>query len=66
MESFNFGAFDPTIGARIAAIPQEAQKQQSANMLQALQMQGAMRENQMGQMKIDEMLAERERLRPEL
>jgi len=47
MESFNFGAFDPTIGARIAAIPQEAQKQQTANMLQAMQMQGAMNQNEL-------------------
>ena len=62
MESFNFGAFDPTIGARLAAIPQEAQKQQTANMLQAMQMQGAMREGQMSQMKIDEMLAERKEI----
>jgi len=49
MESFNFGAFDPTIGARIAAIPQEAQKQQTANMLQAMQMQGAMNQNELAQ-----------------
>ena len=62
MESFNFGAFDPTIGARLANIPQEAQKQQTANMLQAMQMQGAMREGQMSQMKIDEMLAERKEI----
>jgi hypothetical protein len=47
MESFNFGAFDPTIGARIAAIPQEAQKQQTANMLQAMQVQGAMNQNEL-------------------
>ena len=62
MESFNFGAFDPTIGARLANIPQEAQKQQTANMLQAMQMQGAMREGQMSQMKIDEMVAERKEI----
>jgi len=49
MESFNFGAFDPTIGARIAAIPQEAQKQQTANMLQAMQVQGAMNQNELAQ-----------------
>ena len=49
MESFNFGAFDPTIGARIAAIPQEAQKQQTANMLQAMQMQGVMNQNELAQ-----------------
>jgi hypothetical protein len=49
MESFNFGAFDPTIGARIAAIPQEAQKQQAANMLQAMQMQGVMNQNELAQ-----------------
>ena len=59
MESFNFGAFDPTIGARIAAIPQEAQKQQTANMLQAMQMQGAMRQNEMSQMQLDEMKTDR-------
>jgi len=47
MESFNFGAFDTNLGARIAAIPQEAQKQQSANMLQAMQMQGAMNQNEL-------------------
>ena len=49
MESFNFGAFDPTIGARLANIPQEAQKQQTANMLQAMQMQGAMNQNALSQ-----------------
>lgn len=59
MESFNFGAFDPTIGARIAAIPQEAQKQQTANMLQAMQMQGAMRQNEMSQMQLDELKNDR-------
>jgi len=59
MESFNFGAFDPTIGARIAAIPQEAQKQQSANMLQAMQMQGAMRQNEMSQMQLEQMKTDR-------
>jgi len=47
MESFNFGAFDTNLGARIAAIPQEAQKQQTANMLQAMQMQGAMNQNEL-------------------
>jgi hypothetical protein len=52
MESFNFGAFDPTIGARIAAIPQEAQKQQTANMLQAMQMQGVMNQNELAQSQI--------------
>jgi hypothetical protein len=52
MESFNFGAFDPTIGARIAAIPQEAQKQQTANMLQAMQVQGAMNQNELAQSQI--------------
>lgn len=62
MESFNFGAFDTQLPGRIAAIPQEAQKQQTANMLQAMQMQGAMREGQMSQMKIDEMLAERKEI----
>lgn len=62
MESFNFGAFDTNLGARIANIPQEAQKQQSANMLQAMQMQGAMRQNEMSQMKINEMLAERKEI----
>ena len=59
MESFNFGAFDTNLGARIAAIPQEAQKQQSANMLQAMQMQGAMRQNEMSQMQLDEMKTDR-------
>lgn len=49
MESFNFGAFDPTIGARLANIPQEAQKQQTANMLQAMQMQGSMNQNALSQ-----------------
>ena len=47
MESFNFGAFDTNLGARIAAIPQEAQKQQTANMLQAMQMQGVMNQNEL-------------------
>ena len=59
MESFNFGAFDTNLGARIVAIPQEAQKQQSANMLQAMQMQGAMRQNEMSQMQLDEMKTDR-------
>ena len=59
MESFNFGAFDPTIGARLANIPQEAQKQQTANMLQAMQMQGAMRQNEMSQMQLDELKTDR-------
>ena len=59
MESFNFGAFDTNLGARIAAIPQEAQKQQTANMLQAMQMQGAMRQNEMSQMQLDEMKTDR-------
>lgn len=49
MESFNFGAFDTNLGARIAAIPQEAQKQQTANMLQAMQMQGVMNQNELAQ-----------------
>jgi hypothetical protein len=47
MESFNFGAFDTQLPGRIAAIPQEAQKQQTANMLQAMQMQGAMNQNEL-------------------
>ena len=47
MESFNFGAFDTNLGARIAAIPQEAQKQQTANMLQAMQMQSSMNQNEL-------------------
>jgi len=59
MESFNFGAFDTNLGARIAAIPQEAQKQQTANMLQAMQMQGAMRQNEMSQMQLEEMKTDR-------
>ena len=62
MESFNFGAFDTQLPGRIAAIPQEAEKQRTANMLQAMQMQGAMREGQMSQMKIDEMVAERKEI----
>ena len=52
MESFNFGAFDTNLGARIAAIPQEAQKQQTANMLQAMQMQGVMNQNELAQSQI--------------
>ena len=62
MMPVNFGLLDTTLPGRIAAIPQEAQKQQTANMLQAMQMQGAMREGQMSQMKIDEMLAERKEI----
>ena len=62
MMPVNFGLLDTTLPGRIAAIPQEAQKQQAANMLQAMQMQGAMREGQMSQMKIDEMLAERKEI----
>ena len=59
MESFNFGAFDTQLPGRIAAIPQEAQKQQTANMLQAIQMQGAMRQNEMSQMQLDELKTDR-------
>ena len=59
MESFNFGAFDTQLPGRIAAIPQEAQRQQSANMLQAIQMQGAMRQNEMSQMQLDELKTDR-------
>ena len=62
MADINFGILDTQLPGRIAAIPQEAQKQQTANMLQAMQMQGAMREGQMSQMKIDEMLAERKEI----
>lgn len=62
MADINFGILDTQLPGRIAAIPQEARKQQSANMLQAMQMQGAMREGQMSQMKIDEMLAERKEI----
>ena len=47
MESFNFGAFDTQLPGRIAAIPQEAEKQRTANMLQAMQMQGAMNQNEL-------------------
>ena len=62
MADINFGILDTQLPGRIAAIPQEAQKQQTANMLQAMQMQGAMREGQMSQMKIDEMVAERKEI----
>jgi len=62
MADINFGILDTQLPGRIAAIPQEAQKQQTANMLQAMQMQKAMREGQMSQMKIDEMLAERKEI----
>ena len=59
MADLNFGLMDTTLPARIAAIPQEAQKQQSANMLQAMQMQGAMRQNEMSQMQLDELKNDR-------
>ena len=59
MADLNFGLLDTTLPARIAAIPQEAQKQQSANMLQAMQMQGAMRQNEVSQMQLEEMKADR-------
>ena len=59
MADLNFGLLDTTLPARIAAIPQEAQKQQSANMLQAMQMQGAMRQNEMSQMQLDELKNDR-------
>jgi len=62
MANINFGILDTQLPGRIAAIPQEAQKQQTANMLQAMQVQGAMREGQMSQMKIDEMVAERKEI----
>ena len=59
MADLNFGLLDTTLPARIAAIPQEAQKQQTANMLQAMQMQGAMRQNEMSQMQLDELKNDR-------
>ena len=62
MANINFGILDTQLPGRLAAIPQEAQKQQTANMLQAMQVQGAMREGQMSQMKIDEMVAERKEI----
>ena len=59
MADLNFGLLDTTLPARIAAIPQEAQRQQSANMLQAMQMQGAMQQSEMSQMQLAEMKADR-------
>ncbi|CAB4161256.1 hypothetical protein UFOVP773_40 [uncultured Caudovirales phage] len=52
MESFNFGAFDTQLPGRIAAIPQEAEKQRTANMLQAMQVQSAMNQNELAQSQI--------------
>ena len=49
MADINFGILDTQLPGRIAAIPQEAQKQQTANMLQAMQMQGAMNQNALSQ-----------------
>ena len=59
MADLNFGLLDTTLPARIAAIPQEAQKQQTANMLQAMQMQGAMRQNEVSQMQLEQMKTDR-------
>jgi hypothetical protein len=59
MADINFGILDTQLPGRIAAIPQEAQKQQTANMLQAMQMQGAMRQNEMSQMQLDELKSDR-------
>ena len=49
MADINFGILDTQLPGRIAAIPQEAQKQQTANMLQAMQVQGAMNQNELAQ-----------------
>ena len=49
MADINFGILDTQLPGRIAAIPQEAQKQQTANMLQAMQLQGAMNQNALSQ-----------------
>jgi hypothetical protein len=49
MADINFGILDTQLPGRIAAIPQEAQKQQTANMLQAMQMQGSMNQNALSQ-----------------
>ena len=59
MANINFGILDTQLPGRLAAIPQEAQKQQTANMLQAMQMQGAMRQNEMSQMQLDELKSDR-------
>lgn len=59
MANINFGILDTQLPGRIAAIPQEAQKQQTANMLQAMQVQGAMRQNEMSQMQLDELKSDR-------
>ena len=59
MADINFGILDTQLPGRIAAIPQEARKQQTANMLQAMQMQGAMRQNEMSQMQLDELKSDR-------
>jgi hypothetical protein len=49
MAETNWNLLDTTIPARIAAIPQEAEKAQTANMLQAMQMQGLMNQNELAQ-----------------
>ena len=59
MMPVNFGLLDTTLPGRIAAIPQEAQKQQSANMLQAMQMQGAVQQSELSQLQIDKLKNDR-------
>ena len=49
MAETNFGILDTQLPGRIAAIPQQAQAQQTQNMLAALQAQGVMNQNELAQ-----------------
>ena len=47
MADVNFGILDTQAPGRIAAIPQQAQAQQTQNMLAALQAQGVINQNEL-------------------
>jgi hypothetical protein len=55
MAETNFGILDTQLPGRIAAIPQQAQAQQTQNMLTALQAQQTMRQGEVSQMQLQKM-----------
>jgi hypothetical protein len=55
MADVNFGILDTQAPGRIAAIPQQAQAQQTQNMLTALQAQQTMRQGEVSQMQLQKM-----------
>lgn len=55
MADINFGILDTQAPGRIAAIPQQAQAQQTQNMLTALQAQQTMRQGEVSQMQLQKM-----------